>query len=38
MRIDTIEKVIVPFRAPEIQKAIVNYDLNEYFYFDQQWI
>ena len=37
MRIETIDKVIVPFRAPEIQKAIVNYDLNEYFYFDQQW-
>jgi len=35
MRIQTIDKVIVPFRAPEIQKAIVNYDLNEYFYFDQ---
>lgn len=36
-KIDSIEKVIVPFRAPEIHNDIINFPMEEYFYFDQEW-
>lgn len=35
--IDSITKLIVPFRAPEIHKDIINFSQEEYFYYDQEW-
>jgi histidinol-phosphate/aromatic aminotransferase/cobyric acid decarboxylase-like protein len=37
MRIENIETVIVPFRPPEVHNTILKFDMNRYFYFDQDW-
>ncbi len=37
MRIKSITDVIVPFRPPEIHNDIMNFPMQEYFYFDQDW-
>lgn len=36
-RIQSINEVIVPFRAPEIHNDILNFPMEKYFYFDQDW-
>jgi len=37
MRIKSITDVIVPFRPPEIHNDIMNFPMQKYFYFDQDW-
>jgi len=36
-RIDSLNKTVVPFRAPEIHNDIANFDKEKYFFFDKHW-